>query len=161
MTKTVPFLAIQFSISMQFNFIYSLHRTLSGATSLGNSGPGSDGNEGYSAFPKTPALQEPWHQIVRVISRTLVGGRSYPFAVMQLVYSMPPPPAYWATQSITISYGLIYLSNRFVKKSFIFYRNIWYHIHIYQPLRSDRIWHKVNFYAEFNRFEFRVFLLLD
>ena len=28
---------------------------------------------------------------------------------------------------------------------------------IYQPLRSGRIWHKVNFYAEFNRFEFRVF----
>ena len=32
---------------------------------------------------------------------------------------------------------------------------------IYQPLRSGRIWHKVNFFAEFNRFEFRVFLLLD
>ena len=35
-------------------------------------------------------------------------------------------------------------------------------VHIYQPLRSGRIWHKVNFFkAEFNRFEFRVFLLLD
>ena len=33
--------------------------------------------------------------------------------------------------------------------------------HIYQPLHSDMIWHKVNFKAEFNRFEFRVFLLLD
>ena len=32
---------------------------------------------------------------------------------------------------------------------------------IYQPLRSGRIWHKVNFYTEFNRFEFRVFFLLD
>ena len=31
--------------------------------------------------------------------------------------------------------------------------------HIYQPLRSGRIWHKVNFEAEFNRFELRVFLL--
>ena len=30
-----------------------------------------------------------------------------------------------------------------------------------QPLRSGRIWHKVNFLVEFNRFEFRVFLLLD
>ena len=30
-----------------------------------------------------------------------------------------------------------------------------------QLLRSGRIWHKVNFEAEFNRFEFRVFLLLD
>ena len=30
-----------------------------------------------------------------------------------------------------------------------------------QPLHTGRIWHKVNFLAEFNRFEFRVFLLLD
>ena len=31
-----------------------------------------------------------------------------------------------------------------------------------QPLRSGRIWHKVNFFkAEFNRFEFRVFFLLS
>ena len=30
-----------------------------------------------------------------------------------------------------------------------------------QPLRSGRIWHKVIFKAEFNRFQFRVFLLLD
>ena len=28
--------------------------------------------------------------------------------------------------------------------------------HIYQPLLSGRIWHKVSFYAEFNRFEFRL-----
>ena len=27
---------------------------------------------------------------------------------------------------------------------------------IYQPLRSGRIWHKVNFLAEFNRFQFGV-----
>ena len=33
--------------------------------------------------------------------------------------------------------------------------------HIYQPLRSGRIWHKVNFEAEFNRFEFRVLPLQD
>ena len=32
--------------------------------------------------------------------------------------------------------------------------------HIYQPHRTCRIWHKVNFWAEFNRFQFRVFLLL-
>ena len=30
---------------------------------------------------------------------------------------------------------------------------------IYQLLRLGRIWHKVNFLVEFNRFEFRVFLL--
>ena len=32
---------------------------------------------------------------------------------------------------------------------------------IYQCLRTDRIWHKINFYAKFNRFELRVFLLFD
>ena len=32
---------------------------------------------------------------------------------------------------------------------------------IYQPLHSGRIWHKDNFWAAFNRSEFRVFLLLD
>ena len=30
-----------------------------------------------------------------------------------------------------------------------------------QPLHTGRIWHKVNFLAEFNRFEFRVFPLLE
>ena len=30
-----------------------------------------------------------------------------------------------------------------------------------QPLHSGRIWHEVSFLAEFNWFEFRVFLLLD
>ena len=34
-------------------------------------------------------------------------------------------------------------------------------IHIYQPLRSGRIRHKVSFKAEFNRLEFRVLLLLN
>ena len=32
---------------------------------------------------------------------------------------------------------------------------------IYQPLRSGRICHKVNFETELTRYEFRVFLLLD
>ena len=38
--------------------------TLSGATTPGQSSPGSDGNEGYSAFSKDPTLPEPHHQIV-------------------------------------------------------------------------------------------------
>ena len=43
----------------------------------------------------------------------------------------------------------------------ISYLGILFWHHIYQPLRSGKIWHKFNFWAEFNRFEFRVFLLLD
>ena len=37
---------------------------LSGATTLGQSGPESDGNEGVLASPKAPVLLEPHHQIV-------------------------------------------------------------------------------------------------
>ena len=36
----------------------------SGATTLGQSGPETDDNEGVITFPKAPALLEPHHQIV-------------------------------------------------------------------------------------------------
>ena len=57
------FQAIQFSISTLFSSIWPIDRTLSGATTQDQSGPGSNGNEGYSVFPKAPALLEPHHQI--------------------------------------------------------------------------------------------------
>ena len=44
--KTVLFQTIQFSISTQFSSIWPIDWTLSHATTLGQSGPGSDGNEG-------------------------------------------------------------------------------------------------------------------
>ena len=60
----VLFQAIQFSISTQFSSIWLIDRTLSGATTPGQSGPGSDDNEGVLHIPNTPALLEPHHQIV-------------------------------------------------------------------------------------------------
>ena len=62
--ETVLFQTIQLSISTQF----SSNLTLSGATTPGQSGPGSDGNK---------KLQHYWSLTIRlfsVISRTLVGG---------------------------------------------------------------------------------------
>ena len=44
--KTYLFQAIQFSISTQFISIWLIDRTLLGATTPGQSGPGNDGNEG-------------------------------------------------------------------------------------------------------------------
>ena len=44
--KTVLFQTIQFSISTQFSSIWPRDRMLSGATTPGQSGPGSDSNEG-------------------------------------------------------------------------------------------------------------------
>ena len=34
-------------------------------------------------------------------------------------------------------------------------------VYIYQPFRTGKIWHKVDFYAEFNRFDFRDFILQE
>ena len=62
--KAVLFQAIQFSISSQFGSIWSLDRALTSATTLGQTGPGSDGNERNSAFLKAPVSLEPHHQIV-------------------------------------------------------------------------------------------------
>ena len=68
MSKTFLYQVIQFSQtvliqSMQFSSIYPIDRALSGATILGQSGPGSNA-KGCSTFPKAPALLEPHHQIV-------------------------------------------------------------------------------------------------
>ena len=49
--KTVLFQAIQFSISTQFSSIWPIDMTLSGAPTLGQSGPGSDGNERVLCIP--------------------------------------------------------------------------------------------------------------
>ena len=46
MSKTDPFQTIQFSISTQFSPNLLVDRALSGVTTLGQGGPGSDGNEG-------------------------------------------------------------------------------------------------------------------
>ena len=59
MSKTVLL-----SISTLFSFIQQIDRTLSGGTTPGQSGPGSDDNKGVLHIPQTPALLEPDHQIV-------------------------------------------------------------------------------------------------
>ena len=56
MSKTVPFQTIQFSISMQFSFIWPIDGTLSGATTLDQSGTGSDGNEGVLCIPQSSSI---------------------------------------------------------------------------------------------------------
>ena len=51
MSKTVLFQAFQFSICTQFSSISHIDSTLSGATTVGQSGPRSDGNEGVLHIP--------------------------------------------------------------------------------------------------------------
>ena len=54
--KTVLFLTIQFSISTQFSPIWPIDRTLSGATTQGQSKPGSDFNEGVHYIPQSSSI---------------------------------------------------------------------------------------------------------
>ena len=41
---------------MQFSSIWSIDRILSGATTPGQSGPGSDGNEAVLRIPQSPRI---------------------------------------------------------------------------------------------------------
>ena len=71
MSKTVLFQTIRFSkqkqfhlkifsfnISTQVSSIWSIERTLSGATTPGQSGSGSDGNEGVLCIPQNSNITE-------------------------------------------------------------------------------------------------------
>ena len=51
MSKHFLFQTIQFSISLQFSSIWPTDRTLSGATTPGQSESGGDGNEGVVLIP--------------------------------------------------------------------------------------------------------------
>ena len=81
------FQTIQFSISTQFSSIWFIDRTLSGATTPGQSGPGSDGNEGILRIPKSSSITR------ALLSDCLVSyqghslGVSYFSALKQSVYS--------------------------------------------------------------------------
>ena len=92
--KTVLFQVIQCSISTQVSSIWRIDRTLSGATTLGQSGPGRDGNDNLHS----PKLQHNWNLNIRlicVISRTLVEVSLTPLQ-RRMVYSTAP--ADWATK---------------------------------------------------------------
>ena len=54
--KTVLFQTIQFSISMSFSSILCIDRTLSGATTLSQSGPGSNSSEGVLHIPQSSSI---------------------------------------------------------------------------------------------------------
>ena len=76
----------------QFSSIWRIDRTLSGATTPSQSGPGSDVNEGVLHISQSSSITI---RLFSVISGTLVKEVSYPFAEKQSVYSTAP--ADWAT----------------------------------------------------------------
>ena len=64
--------------------------TLSGATTLSQGGPGSDGSDGVLSIPQSFSITGAFTiRLFSVISRTLIG-ESYPSAEKQSVYSTAP-----------------------------------------------------------------------
>ena len=53
MSKTVPYKTILFSIRTQFSSFWPIDKSLSGATTPGQSGPGSDCNEEVVRIPQS------------------------------------------------------------------------------------------------------------
>ena len=90
MSKTVPFQTIQFIIRTLFNSNQPIERTLSGAINLGQSGTGSDGNEGVLRISQSSSIigAPPSDCLVSYPRLSLL--ESYPSADTQSVYSAAP-----------------------------------------------------------------------
>ena len=84
--------------------MWPMDRILSGATSPGHSGPGSDGNK--RATLHSPKLQHYWSFTIRLFS-VISGhslGESFPSAEMQSVYSTVPDdcPSFWRDEILSL-----------------------------------------------------------
>ena len=76
-------------MSTQFSSIWPIDRILSGATTLGQSGPGSIGNEGVLRILQSFSITGT-SPLDCLVSWTGHSGESYASAEIQLVYSTAP-----------------------------------------------------------------------
>ena len=90
MTKTVLFKPIQFSKSKQLRSIWPIDRTLSGATTQSQSGPGSDGSKEVLRIPQSSSITGTSSSDCLVSYPGHLFGESYPSAELQSVYSAVP-----------------------------------------------------------------------
>ena len=123
MSKTVLFQTIQFSISTQFSFISPIDKTLSGATTPGQSGPGSDGNEQILCIPQHSIItgKSPSNWLVSYPGLSF--GEVWPLC-KEAVYSTAP--ANWATFMIrlVILPRNLYLTKVFLV--FLLHNEVWF-----------------------------------
>ena len=91
---------------MHFSSIWPIDRTLSGATTPGQSGSGSDGNEGVLCIPESSCITgtSPSDCLVSYLGHSF-GGGSYPSAEMPSVYSIAP--ANWTRDVLGITLNCI------------------------------------------------------
>ena len=92
------------TVQMSNSSISPIDRTLSGATTPGQSGPGSNSNEGVLCIPQSSSITGVSLSDCLVSYPGHLLRESYPFAEMQLVYStyllyssnrLWPPPTPW------------------------------------------------------------------
>ena len=97
MSKPVLFQTIHFCISTKFSFIWPIDRSLSGATTPGQSGPGNSGNEGVLPISQTSSITRtsPSDCLVAYEGHSYEG--SYLSAEKPSVYSTAPTN--WARRS--------------------------------------------------------------
>ena len=95
--KTVLFQTNQFNISTQFSSICPIDRTLSSATTLGQSRSGNNGNKGLVCIPQSSSITGASLSGCLVLYPGHLLGKSYLSAEMQLVSSTAP--ANWAEAS--------------------------------------------------------------
>ena len=88
--STVLFQTIQFSISRLFSSIWSIDKTLSGATTLGQSEPGSDGNEEVLSISQSSSITGASSSDCLVSSPGQSLGESYSSVGMQSGNSVAP-----------------------------------------------------------------------
>ena len=90
LSQKVLIQTIQFNISMQLVWFNPYIGPLSGATTPGQSGPGSNVNEGMLCIPQSSNITgtSPSDCLVSYPGHSL--GESYPSAEVQLVYSTAP-----------------------------------------------------------------------
>ena len=88
--------------------------TLSGATTLGQSRPGSDGNERVLHIPQTSSIigTSPSDYLVSYLGHSL--WRSYPSAEVQSVYSTAPDN--WAINEMKLSHICMLLIHKLVSE---------------------------------------------
>ena len=88
--STVLFQTIQFSISTLFSFVLPIDSTLTGATTPGQSGPGSDGNKRVLGIPQNSSITGalPSDSLVPYLGHSL--RESYPSPEMQSGYKVAP-----------------------------------------------------------------------
>ena len=100
MPKTVLFQTIQFSVTTLFSSTSLIDRTLSRATTPGQSGPGSDGSKGVLLIPQSSSITVASPSVCFVSYAGHSLGESYSSAEMQLVYSAAL--ADWAKNSVMV-----------------------------------------------------------